>query len=129
MDFAHHSAKPTVKPMHSPHCQRFFCRVHRRGMTFAVSAKGSNMTQPILKLQDGLLSATIWKNQRENGSHRYSVTLTRSFKQGDDWRESNSFSRMEALRISRLAGFAYDEILLMVESDRRNASDPKGGAS
>ncbi len=87
------------------------------------------MTQPILKLQDGLLSATIWKNQRENGSHRYSVTLTRSFKQGDDWRESNSFSRMEALRISRLAGFAYDEILLMVESDRRNASDPKGGAS
>ena len=81
------------------------------------------MTEPILKLRDGLLSATIWKNETDTGSHRYSVSLTRSYQIDDQWHESNSFSRYEALRISRLAGFAYDEILLMAEADRRRSSD------
>ena len=81
------------------------------------------MTQPMLTLRDGLLKATIWKNQNEAGQPRYSVTLTRSYHHNDQWHESNSFSRVEALRISRLAGFAYDEILLMAESDHRQKPD------
>ena len=69
------------------------------------------MSQPFAKLKDGLLSATIWQNQSEDGKVRYSVNLSRSFKpEGGEWQETSSFSPTELLKISRLADQAYDRI-------------------
>ena len=39
---------------------------------------------------DGNRPATIWPNETRNGSI-YSTTITRTYKEGDDWRESHSF--------------------------------------
>jgi len=66
--------------------------------------------QPITKLKDGLISATIWNNQTENGKDHYSVTLSRSYLKNDEWREAFSFSGSELLRLARLSQAAYDEI-------------------
>lgn len=67
--------------------------------------------KPLDKLKDGMISATIWQNQTEEGKARYSVTIARSYTDDDDkWHETNSFSTLELLMVSRLAGKAYDRI-------------------
>ncbi|MEP1143983.1 MAG: hypothetical protein ABJH52_09700 [Henriciella sp.] len=67
--------------------------------------------KPLDKLKDGMISATIWQNETEEGKTRYSVTIARSYTDGDDkWHETNSFSTLELLMVSRLAGKAYDRI-------------------
>ncbi len=54
----------------------------------------------------------MWKNTSEKGDF-YSVELTRTYKQGDQFKGSRSFSGSELLRIARLAHIAYDEIAIM----------------
>lgn len=66
--------------------------------------------KPFLKLKDGLLAATVWKNETEDGKTISSVSLTRSYKKGDDWHETSSFSRQELHRVLVLGQMAYDEL-------------------
>lgn len=67
--------------------------------------------KPLDKLKDAMISATIWQNETEEGKTRYSVTIARSYTDADDkWNETNSFSTLELLMVSRLAGKAYDRI-------------------
>ena len=68
--------------------------------------------QPFAKLKDGLLSATIWRNIGEDGKERFSITLSRSYKdQNDQWRETNSFSPLELLKLQQLSVRAYEQTL------------------
>lgn len=66
--------------------------------------------QPIAKLKDGLLTATIWKNQTSEGKDIYAVTFSRSYLKDEQWQESTSFSGTELLKISRLSQAAYGEV-------------------
>lgn len=64
-----------------------------------------------LKIRDGLLSATIWTNTSKEGNTYYTVTLERSFKDGDDeWQNTNSLNRSDLLAAARLLQKAYDQI-------------------
>lgn len=74
--------------------------------------------QPTETLRDGRLKATIWKNFGDNGNF-YTVNLSRSFKdEAGTWQDSDSYSGAELLRISRLAGKAYDRIGELRQADR-----------
>ncbi len=65
-------------------------------------------TLPIETLRDGRLKATIWKNHGDKGNF-YTVTFSRSYKDEDDnWKDSDSFSGSELLRIAHLSTRAYD---------------------
>ena len=66
--------------------------------------------QPIAKLKDGLITATIWKNQTSEGKAHFAVTVTRSYLKDEQWFESQSFSGTELLRVARLTQAAYGEI-------------------
>ena len=80
------------------------------------------MSKPQAKLKDGLLTATVWENQTEDGKIFYSTTLSRSYKKGDDWKESNSFNEDDLLGIARLAGKAYDAIKRLRAQAKADAS-------
>lgn len=93
----------------------------RKEMTMTTTNK------PIDKLRDGLLTATIWRNIGDDGKSRYSVTILRSYKKGDAWKETSSFSRNELLRVSHLAGKAYDriaEIIAELKDQQADEIDP-----
>lgn len=80
--------------------------------------------QPIAKIRDGALAATIWENEGEKGKF-YTVDFSRTFTDGKGKiKNSNSFSGTEVLRISRLAAKAYDEITTLRQSDK---DDAQGG--
>ena len=68
-------------------------------------------TKPIDTIRDGALKASIWKNTGENGDY-YAVRLTRTWRdEQGEYHDSDRFSPSELLRIARLAGIAYDEII------------------
>lgn len=64
-------------------------------------------SKPIETIRDGGLKASIWKNQGEKGPF-YSVRITRTYtdEQGN-YRDSDTFSGSELLRVARLADRAY----------------------
>jgi hypothetical protein len=58
-------------------------------------------------LRDGNIKATIWKNERENGPS-YNTTFARTWQdESGAYRDSQSFSGTELLRVSELARGAY----------------------
>lgn len=82
------------------------------------------MTKPTAKIRDGMLTATIWKNDTkandkgEVGSF-YSVDIKRSFKdKNDEWQETSSFTNAELLRVANLATSAYNHILHLRKDDK-----------
>jgi hypothetical protein len=58
--------------------------------------------KPAHKIRSGTgLSVTIWKNDGDNGPF-YSVTTARSYKQGDEWKETNSFHQQDLLELAEM---------------------------
>ena len=57
-------------------------------------------TQPAHKIRIGVLQVTIWRNTGDKGNW-YSIVPTRSYKQGDNWQETDSLG--------------FDDILIMAE--------------
>lgn len=85
----------------------------------------SSNRKPVQQYRDGAIRAAIWENSSEKGTF-YSVTITRTFKEGEKYKDSTSFSGAELLRVSRIAALAYDYILAKraeagVESDAEEA--------
>lgn len=74
--------------------------------------------QPEDTLRDGLLKATIWKNEGDKGAF-FSVNLTRSYQdEADNWHDTDSYSNSELLRIAHLATRAYDRVSELRQQER-----------
>lgn len=74
-------------------------------------------TKPVKTLRDGLLKAAIWQNQGEGGPF-YSVTFSRSYKAKDyKYRDTNSYSGSELLRLAELSKNAYAAIPALLTQD------------
>ena len=58
--------------------------------------------QPVHEEKLGRMKAVVWENATENGS-MFNVTFSRLYKDGDEWRESQSFGRDDCLLVARLA--------------------------
>lgn len=81
----------------------------------------TTINQPTDTLRDGALKATIWKNPTEKG-HFYSVEISRTYKQGEVFKDSHSFSGSEPLQVARLARLAYGRIAELREIDKLEAA-------
>ncbi len=67
--------------------------------------------QPEAIIRDGVLKITIWKNQRgEDGKIFYSANLTKSYRDGEEWKETDSYNSEDLLKISNLMQQAYNKI-------------------
>jgi hypothetical protein len=87
----------------------FGCRTedqfHFKGETLM-----ANKPQPIKTLRAGRIQAAIWENHSDKGSF-YNVTVSRSYKDGDTWKSSDSFGRDDLLVLAQLLGATYTFIL------------------
>jgi hypothetical protein len=58
--------------------------------------------KPAHKIRSGTgLTVTIWKNDGDNGPI-YTVTATRSYKQGEEWKETNSYHQHDLLELAEM---------------------------
>jgi hypothetical protein len=63
--------------------------------------------KPIHEIRMGKIRAAIWANASEKGGMRHSVTLSRLYKDGDQWKDSSSFGRQELLLLMKVADLAH----------------------
>lgn len=76
--------------------------------------------QPVETLRDGNLKASVWENKRdENVMH--SVQFRRSYRdQEGQYRDTDSFSGSDLLRLSKLAERSYEAIRERRSQTREN---------
>jgi hypothetical protein len=58
--------------------------------------------QPVHEERLGRMKAVVWENDTANGS-MFNVTFCRIFRDGNDWKESQSFGKDDCLLLARLA--------------------------
>lgn len=82
--------------------------------------------KPIETLRDGALKASVWKNEGEKGPY-FTVTLAKTYKdEQGQYRDTQSFSGTEILRISELGRVAYHLTNdLRREHQQSNEMDPE----
>jgi hypothetical protein len=82
--------------------------------------------RPAHEIRLGRIKATIWANQGDNGTW-FNVTLTRNYKDGDEWKSSTSFGRDELLTVAKAADMANTWIHGQSQGPPANGSEGGGG--
>ena len=62
--------------------------------------------KPVHEIRVGMITAAIWENTTTNGL-RYSVRLTRIYRDGEEWKRTESFGRDELPLVTRVADLAH----------------------
>ena len=57
----------------------------------------------------GRIRAAIWQNQTDNGV-RHNVTVSRLYKDGDDWKDTTSFGRDDLPLVAKVCDLAHSWI-------------------
>ncbi len=56
--------------------------------------------KPIHEVRLGSVKAAIWENQTDNGT-RFNVTVSRIYKDGEEWKSTESFGRDDLLLLGK----------------------------
>lgn len=62
--------------------------------------------QPVHEIRFGAVKATIWENQTTVGT-RHNVTVSRIYKDGDEWKQTESFGRDDLQLLSKVVDQAH----------------------
>lgn len=62
--------------------------------------------KPVHEVRLGRIRAAIWENETEQGTV-HNVTLSRLYKDGDEWKDSTSFGRDDLLLLAKVADLAH----------------------
>lgn len=77
--------------------------------------------RPVHEVRLGRIKATIWENSTRDGT-RHNVSLSRIYKDGNQWKDSTSFGRDDLPLVAKVADIAhswvYENSGAMVNSDR-----------
>jgi hypothetical protein len=86
------------------------------------------MSKPAHKIRDGVLQVTIWRNAGEKGNW-YSVIPARGYKQGDDWKETDSLNFDDLLGMAKLLDLAHTWIMHQQQADQKAKKDAAAQAA
>ena len=64
------------------------------------------MSKPVKHIRLGTLSASIWKRSGTKGDF-HTVNFQRSWKDGKEWKNGDSFNRDDLLTVAKLADLAH----------------------
>jgi hypothetical protein len=66
-----------------------------------MTANAKPAQKPVHKIPAGSLEVAIWLREGEKGPF-YSVTARRRYKQGEEWKDSDSYGEDDLLRLAKL---------------------------
>lgn len=64
---------------------------------------------PVHEIRMGAVKATIWSNETSVGN-RHSVNVCRLYKDGDEWKQTNSFGRDDLPLVAKVTDRAHSWI-------------------
>ena len=59
--------------------------------------------KPAHEIRLGRIKATIWGNETDGGAFRHNVQIRRIYKDGEEWKQSDSFGRDDLLLVGEVA--------------------------
>jgi hypothetical protein len=62
--------------------------------------------KPAHEIRLDRVKATIWANETENGT-RHNVTVSRIYKDGDEWKQTTSFGRDDLPLVAKVVDLAH----------------------
>ncbi|MEM8500654.1 MAG: hypothetical protein AAF542_21750 [Pseudomonadota bacterium] len=75
--------------------------------------------KPVLNINDGTVSASIWRNETEDGKVYFNATVKNAYKGNDEnWHDTNSYNNDQLLKLARVANKAYDAALELRANDQ-----------
>lgn len=81
--------------------------------------------RPVHEVRLGRIRAAIWANEGDNGTW-FNVTVSRSYKDGDEWKSSSSFGRDELLTLAKVADLANSWIHEQGQANNGRESEEPG---
>jgi hypothetical protein len=82
--------------------------------------------RPVHEIRLGRIRAAIWQNETENGL-RHNVTVSRLYKDGDEWRDATSFGRDDLPLVAKVCDQAHSWIF--EHGSERNGNGQHGDGS
>lgn len=79
--------------------------------------------KPTHEVRLGHIKAAVWRNETEAGV-RYNATFSRIYKDGDDWKSTDSFGRDDLLLLGKVADQVHSWIYEQSQVDD-GASKPR----
>lgn len=76
--------------------------------------------KPIHDMTIWPVRAAIWANETEEGDTFYNVTFQRSYKVGEEWKNSDSFALDDLLKLEKLASWCTAWIVRQEAKDRED---------
>ena len=74
-----------------------------------MTKRTATKARPVHEVRLGRIRAAIWENETQNGI-RHNVTVSRLYKDGDDWRDSTSFGRDDLPLVGKVVDQAHSWI-------------------
>ena len=93
-----------------------------------MSNDNDTKAKPVHEVRLGRIRAAIWENETKNGT-RHNVTVSRLYKDGDNWRDSNSFGRDDLPLVGKVLDRAHSWIYDRSTSTTSNGSGEGDSAS
>jgi hypothetical protein len=77
--------------------------------------------KPAHKIRSGAIEVAIWRQEGEKGPW-YSVTMSRSYKKDEQWKQSDSFGSDDLLLLAKLLDLAHSWILTEQQRTHKTAA-------
>ncbi len=74
---------------------------------------------PVHRIPLGNICAAIWENENGKGGVWYNVTITRSYRDGESWNDSTSYSRDDLPVVAVAAQMAHFWIWERISASRK----------
>jgi hypothetical protein len=82
--------------------------------------------RPVHEVRLGRIKATIWENDTRDGI-RHNVSLSRIYKDGNQWKDSTSFGRDDLPLVMKVADMAHTWVYENSNASATANSDRDGG--
>jgi hypothetical protein len=83
----------------------------------------TTINKPVHEIRLGSVRAAIWANITQNGV-RHSVTISRSYRVGNDWKKTNSYGKEDLLVLEKITELAQ-KWLYKYETIQPNQTPPE----
>lgn len=67
----------------------------------------TSANHPVHEIKLGRIRATVWTNESQRNEAWFSVSISRLYRDGDEWRTTTTFGRDDLPLISKAADMAY----------------------
>lgn len=82
-------------------------------------SKTEKAAPPVAKVRVGLVSASVWENASEKGTH-YSVTFERRYRdEKGNWHSTNGYGVQDLLALAKCADLAHTKIIEALGEDEK----------